>query len=77
MKAWAYIWKYPGRRIDSVMALMPEPAAMKTTLITQWAMSPPCGDLYLMSSSLFPLARVWLFFQVLDHERILACPMAC
>lgn len=54
------------------MASMLEPAEMKTTLITQWAISPPCGDLYLMSSSLFPLDRVWLLFQMLDHGRILA-----
>lgn len=59
------------------MEWIPEPAAMKTTLTIQWAMRPPCGDLYLMSSSLFPLDRVWLFFQTLDHGRILAWPMAC
>lgn len=50
---------------------------MKTTLITQWAISPPWGDLYLISSSLFPLDRVWLFFQMLDQGRMLAWPMAC
>jgi hypothetical protein len=68
---------YSGRRIDSIVVSMLETAAMKTRLISQWAIGPPCGDLFNMSSSLLYRESMWLFFQVLDHCRIFAWPIAC